>query len=265
MRDKDDPPLGFARAQTTYPDANTSRRLIKQLAYPWSANWLGWRNPGFPAIAAGVHAIVFVILSLLCGFTKGTTQPFNAVQSAGLDELGGFVGPGLGGIALLLLIGWIGRWVRTGKPSAQPSSTAIAVLMQIAVALIVLVVTVALPWPADWPGWWVLGLCLMIAGVLGAGLGSEAFALYILSARSGQVVDWQMSGQSVEDHKGFLRLHIGPEGDLTIYPLAIDEVCHDWELVDDPAGGKRPVPAAPLPSPRLIETPVVVAREVSSS
>jgi hypothetical protein len=55
-----------------------------------------------------------------------------------------------------------------------------------------------------------------------------------------------------------------PEGDLTIYPLAVDEVCHDWELADNPAGGKRPVPAAPLPSPRLIESPVTVAREVSA-
>jgi hypothetical protein len=46
-----------------------------------------------------------------------------------------------------------------------------------------------------------------------------------------------------------------PEGDLTIYQMAINEVCHDWELADDPAGGKRPVPAAPLSSPRLIESP----------
>lgn len=136
--------------------------------------------------------------------------------------------------------------------------------MQVAVTLTILAVTVAIPWPADWRGWIVLALCLVIAGVLGAGLGSEVFALFILLARSGVVAGWQMSGQAIEDYKGFLRLHIAPGGDLTIYPLAIDAVCHDWELADDPAGGKRPVPAAPLPPPRLIENPVTVAREVSA-
>jgi hypothetical protein len=264
MRGKDDPPLVFARAQTTYPDTSTSRSLAKRLAYPWSAYWLGRRNPGFPSLAAGVHAALFVVISVLFGLTQSTRQLLNTVQFAGLDALGGFIGLGLGGIAVLLLLSSIGRWTRGRKASAAQSSATIAGLMQVAVALTILAVTVAIPWPADWPGWIVLALCLVIAGGLGAGLGTEAFALSILLARSRTVAEWQMSGQAVEDYKGFLRLHIAPEGDLTIYPLAIDEVCHDWKLADDPAGGKRPVPAAPLPSPRLIESPVTVAREVST-
>jgi hypothetical protein len=211
-----------------------------------------------------VHAALFVVMSVLFGLTQSTRQLLNTVQFAGLDALGGFIGLGLGGIAVLLLLSSIGRWTRGRKASAAQSSAIIAGLMQVAVALTILAVTVAIPWPADWPGWIVLALCLVIAGGLGAGLGTEAFALSILLARSRTVAEWQMSGQAVEDYKGFLRLHIAPEGDLTIYPLAIDEVCHDWELADDPAGGKRPVPAAPLPSPRLIESPVTVAREVST-
>jgi hypothetical protein len=263
MRDKDDPPLRFARAQVTYPDASTSRRLARRLAYPWSVYWLGRRNPGFPQLAAGVHATLFLMLSVLLGFALGTQHPIKAVRS-GLDAVGGIIGLGLGGIGVLLLLGWLKRWARTGEANAPPSNTAVAVLMQLAVALTILVVTVVIPWPADWPGWSVLALCLVVAGVLGAGLGCEAFALYILSVRTGPVAEWQMSGQAIEDHKGFLRLHIAPEGDLTIYPLVIDEVCYEWELADDPTGGKRPVPAAPLPSPRLIESPVVIAREVSA-
>ena len=264
MRDKDDPPLTFTRAQTTYPDASTSRNLAKRLAYPWSAYWLGWRNPGFPALAAGVHAALFIMLSVLFGFAEGTRQPINAVQFAGLDALGRFIGLGLAGIAVLLLLGQTGRWARARKASATRSSTITTGLMQVVVALTILFVAVAIPWPTGWPGWIVLALCLMIASGLGAGLGTEAFALSILSARSGEVAGWQMSGQAVEDHKGFLRLHITPDGDLTIYPLVIDEVCHEWELVNDPAGGKRPAPASPLPSPRLVESPLVVAREVSA-
>jgi hypothetical protein len=136
--------------------------------------------------------------------------------------------------------------------------------MQVVVAFTILFVAVAIPWPAGSPGWIVLALCLVIAGGLGAGLGTEAFALSTLLARTGEVAGWQMSGQAIEDRKGFLRLHIAPDGDLTIYPLVIDEICHEWELVNDPAGGKRPVPASPLPSPRLVESPLVVAREVSA-
>lgn len=269
IRDRDDSPLTVTRAQTTYPDASTSRSLAKRLACPWSTYWLGWRNPGFPKLAAGVHAALFVVLSVLFGFAEGTRQSINTVQFAGLDALGRFIGLGLAGIAVLLLLGQIGRWVRRRKASARKasaawSSTIITGLMQVAVAFTILFVTVAIPWPAGWPGWAVLALCLMIAGGLGAGLGTEAFALSTLLARSGVVAGWQMAGQAVEDHKGFLRLHITPDGDLTIYPLVIDQICREWELVNDPAGRKRPVPASPLPSPRLVESPVIVAREVSA-
>lgn len=266
MRDKDDPPRTFVQAPTTYPDASTSRRLVTRLARPWSPYWLGRRNPGFPQLAGGVHAALFVMLSALFGWAEGM-RPIEAVRSAGFGALGQFLGIFLGiglGVAVLLLVGLRGRGRRAGKTRAIPWSTIVAGLLQVAVAITILAVTVAVPWPAGWPAWLVLTLCLAIAGVLGAGLGSEAFALALVSASTGQMLDWQMSGQAIEDHKGFLRLHIAPEGDLTIYPLAIDKVCHEWELADDPGGGKRPVPASPLASPRLIEDPVVVARKVST-
>jgi hypothetical protein len=115
MRDKVDPPLRFARAQVTYPDASTSRRL----AYPWSVHWLGRRNPGFPQLAAGVHATLFVALSVLLGFALGTRHPIKAVRS-GLDAVGGILG--LGGLGVLLLLGWIKRWARTREANAPPST-----------------------------------------------------------------------------------------------------------------------------------------------
>ena len=62
--------------------------------------------------------------------------------------------------------------------------------------------------------------------------GSEAFALYVLLARHGQAFGWQMSGQAVEDCKGFVRMHLATDGTLTLYPLVVDEVCHDWKLVE---------------------------------
>jgi hypothetical protein len=135
------------------------------------------------------------------------------------------------------------------------------VLAQLMAALAVLACVVAVPFPAGMPGWQVLLAALLVAGVGGALLGSQAFAVWVLSARRGPAVEWQMSGQSVDDHKAFVRLHIGPDGELTLYPLALDRVCRDWELERQDGGGVRPVPAQPL-SVRLIEEPVVIDREV---
>ena len=96
------------------------------------------------------------------------------------------------------------------------------------------------------------------AAAVGWVFGSEAFALYVLLARKGQAFGWQMSGQAVEDCKGFVRMHLAADGTLTLYPMVVDEVCHDWKLESSPLG-TRPVPTAGLPVPRLLEAPIVIA------
>jgi hypothetical protein len=258
IRDKDDPPVVFARAQETCPGIEESRRIARGIALPWSRHWLPRRNPGFAELAAGVHAGLFLVVSFLFALAEGVRRPVDAVRNAGAGDLGGFVGVGLSAAALLLAFGWAHRLAR--RREQAPSSTTTAVLLQVAVALAVLAITVAVPFPTSWPGWFVLVACLIVAGLVGAVAGSEVFALWMLSARGGAVADWQMSGQSIEDHKGFVRLHIAPDGDITLYPLLLDGVCREWDLLDDPDGGKRPVPTEP-PAVRLIEDPVVIARE----
>lgn len=275
LRDKDDPPVEFARMAATYPDAAESRRLTRGIAVPWSGHWLPWRNPGFAPLCAGVHAVLFLLLSFLFALARGVTRPVDAVRRAGVGDFWGFGGVCLAVGGALLLIGFLGRLVRRRR-AAPPSRTAVATLSQVVVGLAALAVTVALPFPAGWHGWVVLLVCLAVAGVLGAVVGSGVFALWVLSAREGEVAEWQMSGQSIEDHKGFLRLHIAPGGDLTVYPLAMPAVCRDWRLSDDPTGGryrraegspgarslvaaKRPVPVED-PAVRLIEDPFVISR-----
>jgi hypothetical protein len=75
------------------------------------------------------------------------------------------------------------------------------------------------------------------------------------------VAAWAMSGQAIEDHKGFLRIRIAADGNLTVYPVAVDRICRDWDLERTDGGGVRPVPAGGLPSLRLFEPPVTIARE----
>ncbi|MEU6934833.1 hypothetical protein AB0A05_37710 [Streptomyces sp. NPDC046374] len=276
LRDKDDPPVEFARMAATYPDAAESRRLTRGIAVPWSGRWLPLRNAGFAPLVAVVHAVLFLLSSFLFALAEGVTRPVDAVRRAGVGDVWGFGAVCLGVAGGLLLLGFLGRLLRRRRAS-PPSRAAVASLAQATVALAALAVTVALRFPASWPGWAVLLVCLAVAAGFGAFVGSGVFALWVLSARAGPVAEWQMSGQSIEEYKGFLRLHIAPGGDLTVHPLALTAVCHDWELADDPTGGRsrhapdaapavrRLVPAK-LPVPvrhptvRLIEEPFVISR-----
>jgi hypothetical protein len=91
---------------------------------------------------------------------------------------------------------------------------------------------------------------------------AEVVALYLLVAsRFGINLNEVMAGQSIEDHKGFLRMHIDRAGTLTIYPVKLDKVCHDWEA--NPQGAATDpwlLPKAPL-NPELIEPPIQVSRK----
>ena len=61
------------------------------------------------------------------------------------------------------------------------------------------------------------------------------------------------------DQKNFLRLHIGPSGDLTVYPIGVDRVCRRWKFAPEGADHEPwLVPADRLPEPHLIESPVVL-------
>jgi len=102
-------------------------------------------------------------------------------------------------------------------------------------------------------------LALAVVYLGGWVVGSEAFALFIVATPSGEVSTWKMSGQAIEDHKGFLRLHLAADGSLTIYPLMVDTVCRDWHLVE--SDDVRLVPASGLPAVRLLEEPITIARK----
>jgi len=160
-------------------------------------------------------------------------------------------------VAVLLLVPWVVGMVRS-RTLHHPSSAVAGLLLQLLVAEGVLLALVAVDLSGLWAGW-VVAIGAAWAAAVGWVLGSEAFALYVLVARSGQVFGWQMSGQAIEDHKGFVRMHLAADGTLTLHPLVVDEVCHEWTLQPCPTLGMRPVPASTLPVPRLLEAPVVIA------
>lgn len=265
LRDRD-PGARFVEGPATYPARAVSRALSRRLAMPWRVEWLPRRNPGFAQLAASVHAALFLLLAALLGASSGS-RAVTALRTADVSMWTRFaLELGLG-VGILLLLPWLWRLVRHRADAETPSTVVAGVAFQLGCALLILAVCAAVPWPGGWADWAVLGLCLVIAAGLGAVLGSEAFALFVLTAHSGQVYSWQMAGASVEDHKGFVRMNITDQGDLVLYPVLIDAVCRDWRVADERrdagggAVGKRPVPATDLPPPRLAEPPIVIARE----
>ena len=122
-------------------------------------------------------------------------------------------------------------------------------------------------WTPHWAGWQVMAMaalaCFAPAGFVGCYLVAVAIAL----SRDRDVRGWLMSAQAIEDGKGFLRIRVDGRGRVTVYPLLIENVCHDWNLVEAgpaPTPGapvrRRPVPAGGPLRVRLVEPPFVVDR-----
>src|SRR5690606_24923959 len=117
--------------------------------------------------------------------------------------------------------------------------------------------------PDDVLGNWgfLLGIVIGLPVVLGL-VHSEVVAVYLMIAsRFGINLNELMAGQSIEDHKGFLRMHIDAEGTLRIYPIKVDKVCRRW--VADPRGEAGDPLLRPRNfqlRPRLIQDPIVVAK-----
>ncbi|MFD3660861.1 hypothetical protein ACFWVF_09700 [Streptomyces sp. NPDC058659] len=262
LRERDDPPAAFALAPHTYPTAAESRKLARGIANPLSRHWLVWRNPWFGVLVGVVQLVLVLLTSGAFALAEGRRHPVDAVRSAGAHDLIGMVGMCALLFALPFLFGW-GRRPAGARPPRRMAGPIVATLLQLAVTVGVLAITVTVVWalPSSRFGLWLL-IPLVVIAVTGALLGSEVFALWVLWTNHGLVADWQMSGQSIDDSTGFIRMHIAPDGTLTLYPLALDGTCRDWlldDVADTPTSWVRPVPGTP-PTVKLIEDPVVIAR-----
>ncbi|QHT55204.1 hypothetical protein GXP71_03285 [Cellulomonas sp. H30R-01] len=256
MRTKDTPGTPFDRVGPTHPAQDVSRRLRRRIANPLSPFWAGRRNVGLLATAGVVQLLVVGCLAGLLGVLRGGSPTLLRGPSA--DVAAAAAGAAAWVLGLLLLHAVVATVMPDGRLARLvPATTGIG--LQLVAALVVLVAAVAVPWPT-WSPALTATLVVPFVVVLGALLGTQAFALLLLSRRTGVVAGWQMSGQAVTDHKGFLRLCLRTDGRLEIYPLVVDTVCRRWD-VDTRDGAPRPVPADGLPAVRLLEGPIVVAQE----
>jgi hypothetical protein len=91
-------------------------------------------------------------------------------------------------------------------------------------------------------------------------VGTEVVALYLLVASRFRVnLNELFAGQGIQGYKGFLRMHVGADGTLTIYPIGLDATCKRWRASPAaPAAAPWIEPMKPL-QPHLIEPPIVLA------
>jgi hypothetical protein len=258
-------PRRFA-LRSPWPSKERSRLLVGGLlAGP--PRGLPFRNPGFWRLEGVVQAVLLLALLFTLGLEKGYNLT-GVLRLGVVPDVLWFAGQVLAWSAGLYVLLALRPVVSMHRPR-PPSEMFWAVLAQIVLGLAGMAALVAVPWPSGLPDWVVLGLAVLATMTVTGLVGSYVFAGYIALSRRPLVQGWQLSAQALEDWKGFLRLRIDKGGRLTVYPVVVDEVCHDWELdppgrADGRAGSVRPVPAQGLPRPHLIEAPFVLDRRPGS-
>jgi len=111
-----------------------------------------------------------------------------------------------------------------------------------------------------WPGYVTAALMFLF----GSWWGRSVVAVYqYLANRDNprQHMNDVFASQSIEDYKGFLRFRIGPDGELTVFPVGVQRIVKDWNEKPAAAGGAEllepwlePGSQAEL-QPELIEAP----------
>jgi hypothetical protein len=231
-----------------YPSKAESRTLAPGIFR------LPWRNPGFWMLTGIMQlAMSLAVLLGLAGTSGGTFRLLAAWAPAVLVA------------AVLLLAGL--AFARFGPKIGAKNTLAGAlhaaghVALSVGWAALVLWLYRTLPIGS--------GADLLIFAIVAVGtpvligfLDAELVAVYLLVASRYEInLNEAFAGQSIEDYKGFLRLHISGDGTLTVYPIKLPTVCRDWKL--DPTGAESDPwlrPDGTELAPELIEAPIRIPR-----
>jgi hypothetical protein len=218
-------PATYTRGEATWPSRTASRAMALGVLR------LPFRNPGFWALLGGVQTAF--VTALLTGSVLWTA----ALALLMLGGAIGFTHPERSGL---------GASLRYGLPHG---------LAQVGLGTAAFTGCAALP--AVWATWAAVALVPLVAGFLA----SELTAVYLLVAGlGGPNLNELFAAQSLQDHKGLVRLHIRPDGELRVYPVGVERVCRHWRA--DPHGAPSDPWLVPLDilEPRLIEEPFTVTR-----
>lgn len=218
---------------------------------------LPWRNPGFWTLTGTAQLIA--TLAVLYGLAE------SAVRSGVFGLLASW-SPAVVVAAVLILAGV--TFARLDLPATDRRHLVAGLLHAMAHLALSVAWALVIRWlyhdvlPDGGAGDWLVFLIAAIGTPLVIGLvDAEVVALYLLVAsRFGINLNEVMAGQSIEDHKGFLRMRLTNDGTLTIYPVKIERTCREWR--PNPGGAVTDpwlLPEQPLAA-ALIEPPIQVPR-----
>ncbi len=251
------------RRRASYPDRKTSFWLS------FGALALPVRNRTFMFIPA----LLYLVLGFASQFAIRTLKQEHdfdrALRDLRLaDVLATFAHPVsivMLGLVLVFLVGFAKPWAGASrgwkKLAAKGLMGATHLLIQIGlfvvVALLVLDLAARL---AHGKAFFALNALLL--GVAGAVVGSVALGLYLAvwCAFGGAHGNEAFSAVSYGRFKNFLRMHIGADGSLAIYPIGLDRANTAWEL-DSDATSKDAAwikPRGNMLAARLIESPIKI-------
>ncbi|HEX4983933.1 MAG TPA: hypothetical protein VFV63_19665, partial [Ilumatobacteraceae bacterium] len=223
--------------QRCYPDAATSRRLS------WRVLALPFRNPSFMWVPAILHVVLFMANQFGLRSVQSGSSDFEsaATRWTWLDLALGRVRNPLTLLVVLTLFALLtgfakppgavrARWAKLGTRLAMG---AFHTVLHLATAATVALVACRSVDFAD--GFWYVTLVVVFIAVVGAVCGAIALGLYLFLALGllGTHQTEVFSAIREEGYKNFLRLHIEPDGTLTVYALGIERVVRNWDLDPD--------------------------------
>jgi hypothetical protein len=226
-----------------YPSEATSRRLS------WAVfGRLPFRNPGFVTMLGLIHTL------LMLAIVGAATRTDEVVRRLFSVPLG-----------IMVLVVLAGAVLFAQPPSASTKRHMRHWLLGLGHGFAHLGLGALGAWAwlhlpfAAWP--WPLPLvaAAVLYGPVAGLAAAQLTSLYLLVASQfGVNVNELFAGQGIDDYKIFLRLHFAANGDLTIYPIAVDRVGRQWRAQPDaPVWASWLVPKEPL-RPYLAEKPITL-------
>lgn len=229
---------------TVFPDHKTSRRLT-------------WRNLSFAALNWQYTAAVAILYAFFTWILSAQGAYFGTSLQAALapQPLPPFVGSVENYLSLALVSPWpalsilisiAGYYYLADFPSywrfvvGLLHGTIQAAVMPIATCVLA-------RWLPTMPG----ALFVVVAGLAGGVLSATTLGIYLLLSLNvfGKHWDEAFSALRIQDYKSFLRLRIGPDGRLRIYPVGLKKV---------PREPRKGLLRKPPLEPHLIEGPIEI-------
>ncbi|MEX0659052.1 MAG: hypothetical protein WD080_07960 [Egibacteraceae bacterium] len=239
-------PVTYRRA-ATYPSPAASRRLRRRI----------WLLPlyNLPLAAAfGILQVLLVFMLELHVRDRHVAIGVDDLRLALWESPTAF-------LMILALMASLAAMVRFAHGASGVNRLllgSIHSLLQLAAVAGVMIVASRLSSGAGLEGAWsfviFLGLVFLLGGIGGTvGISGYLWATNLLGLHGNE----GYAPLHHQDLKHVLRLHVGGDGVLTVYPIGVDRVGRKWRLCPD-AAAHAPwfAPCGPEPDPHLIEHPL---------